>query len=269
MKKHSLIRVFLALFVITLASCDTEPVDPVISEQNQNPTNPTNPGGGGEGSGETEPTDGDYWPMAVNNQWQFESTEPENDQPMKIIGTETIGGINYYRMNYAFQNSGNEEVSGTSVIHIRKDGQTYYQRASVIMPDENGVQITVTPFELPVLKADVVVGDTWTASIVQETSYYAPDFPIQIPPSYNHIELTGTMLEKGISVTVNGITYTDVIKIKAVQEISIEMQGIELPGTSVTSTVWFAKGVGPIKTEATGMNGAFVSSKNLVSYTLY
>ncbi|SFQ61216.1 hypothetical protein [Flavobacterium akiainvivens] len=252
MNKPILLKLFLALFLVTLGSCESEPVDPAVLDNvpPENPQNPgENPGGGNTDNGTSE---GDYWPFALNNEWVFDSTG-EEVSPMKIIGTETIDGVQYYKMNYAFTDSGNEELTGTTDVYLRKEGGTYYQRVVTYIPEENGMSMTVTPYEFVMLKDYLEVGETWTHTVSFTTSYEMidmPDFPMPIPDITTEITMDGTIMEKGATVTVNGTTYNDVIKQKIVQTVSMEVPGSsETIETSVTSYVWFAKDVGPIRSE--------------------
>lgn len=252
MKKPTLPKFFLALFLITLASCETEPVDQAVLDNvpPENPENPgENPGGGNTDNGTSE---GDYWPFALNNEWVFDSTG-EEVSPMKIIGTETIDGVEYYKMNYAFTDSGNEDLTGTTDIYLRKEGGTYYQRVVTYVPNENGMSINVTPYEFVMLKDYLDEGETWTHTVSFVTTYEMldmPDFPIEIPDITTTITMDGTIMEKGISLTVNGTTYNDVIKQKIVQTVSMELPGTtETTETSIISYTYFAKDIGPIKSE--------------------
>lgn len=268
MKKVRLLSAFLFVAFAGFTSCDTEPLDTNIVNQDPDNENPggENPDDDGDGDGGT--ADGDYWPFALNNEWQFESSEPQNDAPMKIIGTETIDGNQYYRVNYAFADSGTDELTGTAVIHFRKVGDSYSQRVSVTVPEQEGIEINTSPYELTLLKANLNVGESWTQSVTQVTSYNMPDFPIDMPDVSTLIELTGTVEEKGVSLTVSGTNYNDVIKVKLVQEITVQMTGIDVPGVVTTTYIWFAKNVGPIRSVTTSDNN-LQNEANLVSYTLY
>lgn len=264
MKKLRFFSLFLFVGLSVLTSCDTEPVDSNLYNDNPNNENPgdddddDNPGGG--------TADGDYWPLALNNQWLFESDEPQNDNPMKIIGTETIDGNLYYKVNYAFQDSGTDDLTGTAVIYFRKDGDSYSQRVEVTVPDEDGIEITTSPYELTLLKAGLDAGQSWTQNVTQVTSYNMPDFPVDMPDAITHIDLTGTIIEKGVSLTVGTATYNDVIKVKLVQDISTEAMGVEIPGVTTTTYIWFAKNVGPIRSISSG--GGIESQSDLVSYII-
>ena len=83
MKTIKLLPIFLLfLSAVSFVSCESsvEPVDPALNVP------PENPGGS---------TTGDYWPMAINNQWVFTQSGVQQ-APMKIIGTEQYNGKTYY-----------------------------------------------------------------------------------------------------------------------------------------------------------------------------
>jgi hypothetical protein len=256
MKKPVLLKLFLALFVITLSSCETEPVDEAVLDNVPAPQNPGGNPGGGTDNGTSE---GDYWPMALNNEWVFDSTG-EEVEPMKIIDTETIDGVTYYKMNYAFQDSGSQELTGTSEVFLHKVGGSYFQRVETTVPDNEGISIHVAPYELLVLKDNLAEGETWSHTTEFVTTYEMENFPIEMPDVTTEITMEGTIMEKGITLTVNGETYNDVIHEKVVQTVSIELPGTnQSTSTSVTSYVWFAKGVGPLKS---------VNTSDGVNYTI-
>jgi len=256
MNKPTLLKMLFAFFLITMASCETESIDSAVLDN----VAPENPGGNENPSNPDNGTsDGDYWPFALNNEWIFDSTG-EDVSPMKIIGTETIDGKTYYKMNYAFQDSGNEELTGTSEIYLRKDGGAYYQRVVTYVPDQDGMSINVSPYEITVLRDNLAVGQGWTETVEFVTSYEMPDFPMEIPDITTSITMQGTIMEKGVSLTVNGTTYNDVIKQMVVQTVSMEIPGsTQTTETTLTTYMWFAKDVGPIRSENTS---------DLLNYTL-
>ena len=247
MSKPILLKAFFAFFLITLASCDTEPVDAAVLD-NVAPEEPEQPGEN-PGNPDNGTSEGDYWPFALNNEWVFDSSNGQDMSPMKIIGTDVIDGKTYYRINYLFEAAGNESVTGTSILHLRKEGGTYYQRVKTDIPEENGMSFDVEPYELVVLKDNLPVGESWTHSVSYVTSYEMINFPMEIPDITTNIDIVGTILEKGVSVTVSGTTYNNVIKQKIVQTVSIVMPGAPNNETSATSYIWFAKDVGPIKSQ--------------------
>jgi hypothetical protein len=255
MRKITFIAALFVAFSTVFTACEVEPIDPVLNDYvPEEGTGDTD--GDGNTDGSTGTTEGDYWPMAINNVWDYVYTGDleEDPEPMKIIATEVINGKTYYKMNHYFQDSGTADLTGTAEVYIRKEGGTYYQRVSVVVPSEEGVPaITISPYELTVLKDNLEVGQGWTESVMQTTTYDIAGFP----PITMTIDITGTILEKGITVTVGGETYTDVIKEKVVQAVM---------GTTTTSYIYFAKNVGPIKSEASADGINYLMT--LTSYTI-
>lgn len=229
---------FFALFVSALSfiSCDgdIEPLDPAL--------NPDNGGGGGTPSG-------DYWPAAVNNQWIMERNGVEQT-PMKMTGTDSFGGATYYK--FSSQASGGITSATT---WLNKANGIYKLKVGDLSLNMGGITGTQTGYEMVILK-DIAVGQTWNGSYQQSTTYTG------IPAIVQTTTYTGTIEEKGITLTVDGVEYTDVIKAHIYQETSSEMSM-----SIVNTDYWYAKNVGPIKSVTYSGGGTYESI--LVDYTLY
>lgn len=251
MKKIKILFAFLTMFsAMIFVSCETEPVDPVLNEnQGENPG--TNPG----------TSEGDYFPMAVNNQWVF-SDNGVAMEPMKIVGTETVNSSTYYKVDQFFTNAGTAGLTGSAKMLLRKNGGEYSVRVSVQIPEEEGVSITVSPFEFTFLKDNLAAGATWTQDVTQTTTMELPGTPI--PPVVMTIKFTGTILEKNVTAEVNGETYNDVIKVKLTQQV---MASPTTPSDIEISTeMWFSKNIGPIKSQTN--EGGVNTNQVLESYII-
>lgn len=179
-----------------------------------------------------ETSTGDYWPMALNNSWTMSSMGETSIA--KIVGIENFGGINYYEI------SDGTTVGDSPVKQwIAKNGATYYQKIGDLEFSQEGISIKMKGYEMAVLKDNLPVGGTWSNQIKAEAEYF---FMGETMKMYYTIDYRGTILEKGISATVNGKNYSNVIKMNLTQEVNIEGE-IEL----VESDYWYAEGVGPIK----------------------
>lgn len=256
MRKIKSLSLLFALFTaFAFVSCDTEPVDPVLSGNEGNPENPENPGTGPENPGTSS---GDYWPMAVNNQWIFKE-DGELLEPMKITGTATVAGNSYYKFDQFFTDAGDNGFDGQATILARKNGAGYSVRISVEIPaQEGGISITVSPFEYTVLKDDLAAGQSWNETVTQTTTTTVPGMaPIEVVMTNKY---TGKILEKDVTVTLNGETYENVIKVELKQ---VSELGAGVPPTSIVTQFWWAKGVGPIKSQTLG-----VSNQELDSYII-
>ena len=227
MKKTTLLAYcFLLVTAFSFNSCDTENIDPAVVDNNVNP----DPEGG--------VSTGDYWPTAVNNEWVYKRNGVIQE-PMRFIGTETIGGKIYYKFNNFFTSSTEGTVQGAQeTTYINKLNGVYSTR-TVVVSNIAGFGFTISPIETILLKDYLAQGETWTQQIPQIITYNIPG----VPPMTMEINTVGTIEEKGISLTVNNVNYTDVIKVKLIMTTSALGQS-EVP---VTNYYWFAKNHGLIK----------------------
>ncbi|HLN95880.1 MAG TPA: hypothetical protein VK183_09605 [Flavobacterium sp.] len=210
----------LMIAAVCAVSCEGD-IEP-IGSQTTDPNNPTNP---------TNPSSGDYWPMALNNKWEF-NNDGTAQPPMTIVGTDQFGGKTYYRYdNFVGQSLGGSTFGGN--IWTNKTGANYYLRAKVSIPATDITPaIDISPIEFIVLKDNLPVGGTWTETVSQTTTIEG------LPPVPSTVESTGTIMEKDISVTVNGVVYNNVIAVKIVQN-SL--------GETTENYYWYAKDIGLIK----------------------
>nr|WP_294938659.1 hypothetical protein [uncultured Flavobacterium sp.] len=242
MKKFKFLTSLAFFAAILFTSCgDTEPLDPAIV---------TNNGGGDNGGGNGTPS-GDYWPTAINNQWMLVQNGTALP-PMKMISTDNFGGATYYK--FSPQSSGSTATNVTT--WLNKSGGVYKLKQGDVNINAGGFTGTQTGYEMVLLKDNIAVNQTWTGTYNQTTTYTG------IPAITQTTNYTGKILEKGITVTVEGETYTDVIKMNMLQETS--MTG----SLSIVNTeYWFAKNVGPIKIITYSGSGTYTSV--LTDYTLY
>ena len=209
---------------VFLTSCEIEPVDSSLLPDN----------GGGTGGGTTT---GDYWPTAINNQWVFKM-DGVLQSPMKMISINTINSNTYYTFNEIAGTGLGFAVSGTQ--RLRKlNGDYYIKMESLSSPAQGPIPgFTMTGYETIMLKDYIPVGGTWTDKYSQTTTYTDPNFPV-ITLDF---DIVATVMEKNSSITVAGRNYTDVIKIKYIQKVTMVGQT-----TVATSYYWYSKNVGPIK----------------------
>lgn len=98
--------------------------------------------------------------------------------------------------------------------------------------------------------------------LAQSKQKYHIHITEKLLPQVQKIEYIGTVLEKNATVTLNGNTYDDVIKVRVITKVTIDTQI-----TTTTSEFWFANEVGPIR-EYTNDSGT-IAEQTLISYTLY
>lgn len=222
MKKLSLF--ILALTSFLFSSCgDNEPLDDVLAGQ-------VSSGSSGNGGTST----GDYWPATVGNWWQYSQNGVTQD-PVEVIGTDTFNSATYYELG---SQSGNGNIfSGDTSMWLNKNGGFYNIKIGDISFSGGGISGTVTGYELIVLKDNIATGESWTGSFTQSYTYTG------LPSTTQTTNYTGTILEKDVTVTVDGETYTNVIK-------SQVTMSVDFSGTTTTTSTeyWFALDIGPVKT---------------------
>ena len=236
MKFIKFITVFFFASVL-LTSCEIEPVDSSSLPEN----------GGGTSTG-------DYWPTAINNQWVFKM-DGVLQSPMKMISINTISANTYYTFNEIAATGIGSTISG--VQRLRKlNGDYYIKMESLSSPAQGPIPgFTMTGYETIILKDYIPVGGTWTDKYSQTTTYTDPNFPV-ITLDF---DIVATVMEKNSSITVAGRNYTDVIKIKYIQKVTMVGQT-----TVATSYYWYSKNVGPIK--MTTETGGQTTVQELDSY---
>jgi hypothetical protein len=207
---------------------------------------------GGDDSGDSfGTTTGDYWPMAVNNIWNFDNDGGTAE--LKLTGSTVFGSTTYYELY-------DESTDPSLAVQnwVAKKGATYVQKMADATIVQDGVTIEFEGYEVPLFKDNVEQNGSWTGSISPSITYTSGGISVS-PPT--HIVYTGTILEKNVSVSLNGVTYPDVIKMKMVMDITIGDQT-----SSALQEYWFAKDVGPIRQYQNSSEGTF--DLTLLNYTL-
>lgn len=240
MKKITFAIFALIISATTLTSCDNESIDSAIDL-----SNPVNPGG--EGSSD------DYWPTGINNQWIFNQNGAVQP-PMKMIGTDVFNGRTYFK--FAPLSGNGSQTSASATTWLNKNNGVYTLKTGDLNISAEGITGVQTGFEYVILKDNIAVGETWTGSYTQNTSFTG------FPAMTQATTYTGTILEKNATVTVDGETFTDVIKMNMNQQTIIT--GISL--SIINTEYWFSKNVGPIWTKTYTGGGIYESV--LVDYTI-
>jgi hypothetical protein len=192
---------------------------------------------------------GDYWPLAINNQWIYKENGSETS-PSKITGTDNFGGTTYFRLST--ENAYNLQT------WVAKKGATYFLKTGDLNMTENGITVKMSSYELPMLKDNLAVNEQWSGSVTSKVSVTNGSTSSSFDTTIKYL---GTILEKDASITVNDKVYASVIKMSLKQEVSFQGQ------TTITESVfWYAKGVGPVKSINT-INGSTIES-TLVGYII-
>ena len=198
----------------------------------------------------TGTTTGNYWPMAVNNKWNFDSNGTTEE--IKIIGTATFNNTTYYTL------SDEGDVQLNIQNWVSKKGATYYQKIADATVTESGITITMKGYEIPVFKDDLEVDKTWSGSISPKVTYSGNGTSGSLPTK---ITYTGRIVARDAIETINSVAYPNVIKMLMTVETKINNQI-----TNATLEYWFAKDVGPIR-EYQSSNGT-TEIRTLLNYQL-
>jgi hypothetical protein len=242
--------IFLVLTAFTFTSCENEPIDSAIDLNNGG-----NNGGGNNGGGGT--STGDYWPTALNNQWVFKQ-DGVVQPPMKMVSINSIGSFTYYTFDQLF-GTGSSGASAGVVARLRKNSGDYYLKIEDFTFDTGlGITGTLTGYEMLILKDYLNVNQTWSGSFSQTATFTG------LPSTTQATSYSGVILEKDATVTVNGTNYTNVIKMKITQTVTV----MGAPTNNVVTEYWFAKDIGPVKavTVSTDDTGTETINNELQSY---
>jgi len=200
----------------------------------------------------TAPTVSDYWPTSVNNDWIYayqNLTNPSGEK--RIESVNPVGG-------YTFAPEDDGLATGPVVKTLRKSAGDYLIKQGDMTFNAGGFNVNVGGYEYLLLRDYEAVGQTWSTTATSSITSTNPLFP----PSSLQTVAEGKMLEKGITVTVNGRTFTDVIHI----QLDVT-QTSNITNNAYTEHYWFAKNIGPIKVTST-ISG-FPTTKTLTNVFLY
>lgn len=198
---------------------------------------------------------GDYWPAAIGNQWI--SSFDGKESAMKIISSENVNSQTYYKFD-EFVGVG-EGTMSTASYSLRKEKGDYYIKMDKFSFEQGNIKGETTPYEFLFLKDYLDINKTWTGRFTYKTTYNSP----QNPTVDTSVDYTGTILEKGISLTVKGVKYKDVIKFRIVQQTIVVV--VEMgEATAYTSYIdyWVSKNIGIVKMATKD------STTELLTYTL-
>jgi len=183
----------------------------------------------------------DYYPRTVNSNWSYEFNDDATDTVLRKVIAPTLSAMgNTYTIYMAtFDASQGFDSAG----YIRKSGGNYYEY--IDMGDYYGFDNPLWT-EFIFLKDDQAVNHTWTTNAftgtVQGTS-------MSFREKYK-------ILQKDVSVVVNGTTYPNTIVVE--QRTEYNAMGVWQDMSSVFGYVkaYYAKGVGLIKYEFIDSGGA-------------
>lgn len=174
----------------------------------------------------------DYFPLTQNSWWSYDSDYTTPDSLFKKNTTQSFYSANTYRRTDISDNGGVYDST-----FYRKSGNDYYNRISVDTFTSYYFDVPVRD-EILFLKENAPVATTWTSPAFSGTILGVPNI---IRYSFTITSVNGTL-------TVNGVTYTNVTKVDWKSQESTN------GGTTYTDDIglesWYAKGIGLIKFRA-------------------
>ena len=154
---------------------------------------------------------GAYLNTTSGSSWSYQQTDltntngPSNYTVTSTSNDTTINSRKYHVYNYSY---GGSQYLGVT-------GNDYYQYDSI--PVSGGINI-----ERLYLKDNAAVGTSWK----QDFSLTVPGFPIAVP-----LTVTNKIVEKGLTRSENGTSYSDVI------HVSTTLSSALIPASAFTSSI--------------------------------
>jgi hypothetical protein len=210
----------------------------------ENGFTPTNPGGGGGGVSTVDCKSCTYLPLCSGSWFKYADTlqggaiTNETTDTSTLVKDTTISGKIFQKFRTSLQ--------GTFTYYNCTAGESNLITYNATTSGGG----TVQKAEILPLKANAAVGATW--------SYFLTN------PAGQQVEYKNTMEAKGISKTVNGRTYPDVIHVSTIVSINVPILGNV---TTNEADYYYAKGVGLIEYETTDpFLGTVIQKRALVNY---
>lgn len=192
-------------------------------------------------SSPSQVTNSNYSPLTTGSTWTYSSTE---DTSAATTFTATVTDKDTTVNGRTYKVLTTSDASGN--IYMTREDSNYYRFSSF-------PQIGINGFEELYLKDNRPVNSPWTAT--QNFTLSGSPIPLTATLTYN-------ITEKGISHSVNGQTYNDVIHVN----VDINVFSVSIGG----GDFYYAKGIGLIdNTINLAPPGTHYSSRQqLVSYTI-
>lgn len=227
------ISYYLITFLTIFASCSTS--DDINSND--------------EGNG--HPTSTSYWPFAIGNKWNFKNINDPNDSFVHhLYKTINYEGKTYFQVEFLNAPENTETTDG-----VREDNGVFYELHGAI--SQMGVNISAGT--IMSINTNLSVGEEWTDYVTLTVSGDASG-------TITHTN-KGKIIEKVASLTLNGKTYQNILKIELIKNINNSINGSSF---TIKYEDWLAKGIGPVYRKTTynyGENNE-VEEYQLTSYSL-
>lgn len=208
---------------------------------------------GGDSSGDsTGTTTGNYLPMAVGNKWHY--TDGSTATLDQIIATTTFGGTTYYESESSANPFSNQSWTA-------KKGASYYQKTGDTTYSEGSTTIVLKSYEMKMFRDDLAVGESWSGKASPKVNYSGPSGSGSLTA---HINYEGTITARDASATVEGVNYSNVIKMTfdVVETVNSQV-------TNIHGEYWMAKDVGIIRESVNSSTDNITKTRTLTSYELH
>jgi len=207
----------------------------------------------------TIPPNTDYFPLTNASWWSYtysESTAAGDTLYNTIYGTKAYNGNTYSEMQDNFA------TIPYDTAHYRKTGSDYNEW----MPSDYYsyfIQFDNPTFvDINFLKENATAGTTWTTATASGT--LDPGTGTSVPAT---LKYTFTIVNPNTSITVNSVTYNNVIHVSVDVKFTVASLGIT-DGVTETDDYYYAKGIGLVKSVytpsplVTGVSAESFSIKN-------
>ncbi|WP_395043470.1 hypothetical protein [Flavobacterium sp.] len=194
---------------------------------------------------------GNYFPLSIGNNWKYFDISQSLITEMEITGTTSFSGQTYYQYI---------DDSDTFVMThwFAKKGATYFIKSGDTTFNQDGLDITIKSYELPILKDDYAVNDSWTGRVSPKVTFSGNGTSGTLPFK---VDYTGINYFKG-ELLLNGTTYPNVIKTRITISINANDQI-----TNSSEEYWYAENIGIIKFITTNSDNS-IDEKDINSYTI-
>lgn len=173
----------------------------------------------------------DYFPLTANSWWTYDSDVTAPDSLFKRnAGQSTLAGNTYRRFDYG---AGATGVSVHDSTYYRKSGSDYYNYINVDTFSSFYFDV-MQHGEILFLKESSPVGTTWESSVFSGT----------VSGIAKQLKYSFTIATVNSSLTVNGVTYTNVIQVNWKSMENTNGAGYV---DQVLYQSYYAKGIGLIK----------------------
>jgi len=206
------------------------------------------------GTGTSPTTNGDYFPLSANSWWSYDDNFGGVPQPdtsyVTIIGTGSFNGNTYTQFKVS-----SPADTPLDTTYYRKSGNDYFEWTQADSYSE--IQFDNVQYaDINFLKINAATNTTWSSAV-----YTGTVLGINVSIRYDYkIENAAT------SVTVNGITYNDVIK---VSQNTMQSNAGAPYFSAVLHTFYYAKGIGIVKIVATDVATGTTSGSDIRYYHVF